>query len=98
MNLADERLRELDSPAPTDNASVLQRCRMAAELIHRGQHKDAREALGALWRGIGERPNLEGLDETTAAEVLLQVGALSGWIGATQQVHGAQGAAKDLIS
>jgi tetratricopeptide (TPR) repeat protein len=57
-----------------------------------------REALGDLWRGIGERPNVEGLDEGTAAAVLLQVGALSGWLGATQQVQGAQAAAKDLIS
>jgi tetratricopeptide (TPR) repeat protein len=71
---------------------------VAADLTHRGQHEAAREALGELWRGIGERPNLEGLDEGTAAEVLLQVGALSGWIGATQQVQGAQEAAKDLIS
>jgi tetratricopeptide (TPR) repeat protein len=71
---------------------------VAADLIHRGQYDDAREALGDLWRGIGERPDVEGLEETTAAEVLLQVGALSGWIGASQQVQGAQGVAKDLIS
>jgi tetratricopeptide (TPR) repeat protein len=41
---------------------------------------------------------VEGLDESTAAEVLLQVGALSGWLGASRQVQGAQEAAKDLIS
>lgn len=34
----------------------------------------------------------------TAAEALLQVGALSGWMGASRQAPGAQGAAKDLIS
>jgi tetratricopeptide (TPR) repeat protein len=71
---------------------------VAADFTHRGQHDAAREALGELWRGVGERPNVEGLDERTAAEVLLQVGALSGWIGASQQVQGAQGVAKDLIS
>jgi tetratricopeptide (TPR) repeat protein len=48
-----------------------------------------------LWRDEGERPNLEGLGESTAAEVLLQAGALSGWLG---KVKGAQEAAKDLIS
>jgi tetratricopeptide (TPR) repeat protein len=58
----------------------------------------SRSALGGLWRGIGERPNIEGLDEKTAAEVLLQVGALSGWLGACGQVEGAQEATKDLIS
>jgi tetratricopeptide (TPR) repeat protein len=48
-----------------------------------------------LWRGTGERPNVEGLTEKTAAEVLLQAGVLSGWLG---KVKGAQDAAKDLIS
>jgi tetratricopeptide (TPR) repeat protein len=68
---------------------------MAADLIHAGQYEAARESLGEFWRGEGERPNVEGLGEGTAAEVLLQVGALSGWLG---KVKGAQEAAKDLIS
>jgi tetratricopeptide (TPR) repeat protein len=71
---------------------------VSADLIHAGQHEAARDALGELWRGIGERPNVEGLDERTAAEVLLQVGAVSGWIGASEQSKGVQEAAKDLIS
>jgi tetratricopeptide (TPR) repeat protein len=98
MNLADERLRQLDNPLLTGGERVLIRCRVAADLTHRGQHEAARESLGELWRGLGERPNLEGLDESTAAEALLQVGALSGWIGASRQIQGAQEAAKDLIS
>jgi tetratricopeptide (TPR) repeat protein len=68
---------------------------VAADLIHKGRYEDAREALGELWRGTGERPNVEGLTEKTAAEVLLQAGVLSGWLG---KVKGAQDAAKDLIS
>jgi tetratricopeptide (TPR) repeat protein len=51
--------------------------------------------MGELWRGEGERPNVEGLGKSTTAEVLLQAGALSGWLG---KVKGAQDAAKDLIS
>src|SRR3712207_5632174 len=98
MNLTDERLRELDNPSLTENERALIRCRVAGDLTHKGQHDCAREALGELWRGIGERPNLEGLSESTAAEVLLQVGALSGWLGASRQVTGSQSAAKDLIS
>jgi tetratricopeptide (TPR) repeat protein len=54
--------------------------------------------LGELWRGVGERPNVEGLGDGAAAEVLLQVGVLSGWIGASRQAKGSQEAAKDLIS
>jgi len=79
MNLADERLKELDNL--TENERVLLRCRVAADLIHKGQYENAREALGELWRGVGVRPNLEGLGKKAAAEVLLQAGVLSGWLG-----------------
>jgi tetratricopeptide (TPR) repeat protein len=98
MNLTDERLRELDNPSLTEDERAVIRCYVVADLIHKGQHDSAREALGELWRGIGERPNVEGLRESTAAEVLLQVGALSGWLGAIRQIQGAQSAAKELIS
>lgn len=54
MTLADERLRELDNPALTAEERALLRCRVAADLIHRGQYEAAREALGELWPGVGE--------------------------------------------
>lgn len=95
MNLADERLRELDNPALTVDERALLRAQVAADLIHKGQYEAAREALGELWRGTGARPNLEGLGEGAAAEVLLQAGVLSGWLG---KVKGAQEAAKDFLS
>src|ERR1044072_7659963 len=95
MNLTDERLRELDSPSLTADERAPLRCGVAADLIHRGQYEKAWEALGELWRGAGERPNVEGLTDGTAAEVLLQAGVLSGWLG---KVKGGQEAAKDLIS
>jgi hypothetical protein len=84
MNLTDERLKELYNPSLTTDERALIRCGVASDLIHRGQHDAACEAFGELWRGIGERPNVEGFDEGTAAEVLLQVGALSGWLGASR--------------
>ncbi|MDT5269045.1 MAG: hypothetical protein QOH49_1231 [Acidobacteriota bacterium] len=98
MNLADGYLKELDSLSlsPADRALV--RCRVSADLISKGEYEGAREALGELWRGLGRRPEMEGLDERAVAEVLLQVGALTGWIGGSRQVPGAQAAAKDLIS
>jgi len=98
MNLTDERLRELDNPTLTADERARLRCRVAADLISEGRYEAAREALGEHWRGIGERPNAEGLGERTAAEVLLQAGALSGWLGASNQSAGAQEQAKDLIS
>lgn len=95
MTLADERLKELDSPPLTADARAAALCRAAADLIQEGQYEAAREALGELWRGVGERPDVSGLGEGAAAEVLLQAGALSGWLG---KVRGTQEAAKDLIS
>lgn len=97
MNLADERLKGLEDPALTADGRAALRCSVAADLIHTGQYEAAREALGELWRGIGARPHVEGLGERAAAEVLLQAGALSGWMGESRRASGAQKAAKDLI-
>lgn len=54
--------------------------------------------MAELWQGVGARPNLEGLDEDTKAQVLLRVGMVTGWIGSAEQIEGSQEAAKDLIS
>ena len=54
--------------------------------------------MGELWQGIGEHPMLEGLDQRTAAEVLLRIGALTGWIGSVTQLEEAQKKAENLIS
>lgn len=98
MNLADSRLKQLDDPTLTLEERTLLRCRVAAELIHIGKYEDAREALGQLWQGIGNRPNLRRLLTGGAAEVLLQCGVLSGWLGSVRQVPDAQEKAKDLLT
>jgi CheY-like chemotaxis protein len=54
--------------------------------------------MGELWPGVGSRPVLDELDEATAAEVVLRVGVLTGWLGSTRQIEGAQETAKNLIS
>jgi two-component system chemotaxis response regulator CheY len=54
--------------------------------------------MGELWSRVGEHPNLNGLSPTLAAEVLLRVGTLTGWIGSVKQIEGAQELAKNLIS
>ena len=81
MTLADERLKELDNPSLTKDERAVLRAQAAADLIHEGQYEAAREALGELWRGTGERPDVGGLADRAAAEVLLQAGVLSGWLG-----------------
>jgi tetratricopeptide (TPR) repeat protein len=98
MNLADERLKELADLSLVANERALLRCRIAADFIHAGQYEAAREALGELWPGIGERPEVNKLPPVTAAEVLLQCGVLTGWLGSARNVAGAQEQAKDLLS
>ncbi|MBA3241433.1 MAG: tetratricopeptide repeat protein [Acidobacteria bacterium] len=98
MNLADARLKELDNPSLTAEGRILLRCSIAADLIHRGQYETAREALGELWQGVGQHPDVKKLRPVTAAEVLLQCGTLTGWLGSALNVAGAQEQAKDLLS
>jgi CheY-like chemotaxis protein/tetratricopeptide (TPR) repeat protein len=77
---------------------ALTRCRAAAEFVDRGDYDSACEALGPFWKGVGVRPALGDLGDVAAAEVLLAVGTVTGWIGSCRQIEGAQDAAKDLIS
>jgi tetratricopeptide (TPR) repeat protein len=97
MNLADERLKGLDNPALTADERAAVRCKAAADLIHAGQYESARAALAELWPGTGRRPEVKGLSTSAAAEVLLQCGTLTGWIGTARGVEGAQERAKDLL-
>jgi transcriptional regulator with PAS, ATPase and Fis domain len=71
---------------------------LAKELEEAGNYEAARGAMGELWQLIGEHPVIDGLDERTAAEVLMRSGALTGWIGSAHQIEGAQAKAKDLLS
>jgi tetratricopeptide (TPR) repeat protein len=98
MNLTDERLKELGNSSLTENERVLLRCQVAADLIHKGQYEAAREALGELWLGIGQRPPQRNQPPAVDAEVLLQCGALTGWLGSARNVSGAQEQAKDMLS
>lgn len=98
MTLADERLKELDNPSLTENERTLLCCRVAADLIHKGQYEVARETLGDLWTGVGEKPDVKGLPPVLAAEVILQCGVLTGWLGRLRSAEGAQEKAQDLIT
>ena len=98
MALADMHLKELDRPPLDADESALLLCGAAADFINAGQYEEAREALGELWRGLGERPEVETLGSATTAEVLLQYGVLSGWLGSARNTSGTQEQAKDLLS
>src|SRR5205085_8690777 len=97
MNLANQLLHQIADPTLTASKRAQLRCQLAKELEEVGNYEGARAAMGELWQRVGERPALDDLDPTTAAEVLLRAGALTGFIGSAKQIEGAQEIAKDLI-
>lgn len=98
MELEAQLLHQINDTALSCTERALLRCEFAKKLEESGGYDAAREALGDLWQQIAERPQTEGLDEHAAAELLLRVGVLLGWIGSTRQVEGAQEKAKNLIT
>ncbi|MGH9969704.1 MAG: helix-turn-helix domain-containing protein [Pyrinomonadaceae bacterium] len=80
----------------SERASSL--CALAKGQEEAGEFEAARATLNEYWQRVGDRPKLEGLDDSARAEVLLRVGALSGWIGSARQIPGSQEVAKDLIT
>ncbi len=73
-------------------------CSLAKQLERVGEYAAASEALAEFWPEQAEAPKVEGLDEATAAEVLLRIGALSGWLGSENLPDACQEAAKNLIT
>src|SRR5215213_6212582 len=98
MLISSQLLREIADPRLTRDERAQLRCRLAKELEDVGNYEAAREAMGELWREVGGRPVLDELSEATAAEVLLRVGTLTGWLGSTKQIEGVQEMAKNLIT
>jgi CheY-like chemotaxis protein len=98
VNPTKDLLHQILNPKLAPNERARLRCELAKLLEEARNFEAAREAMGELWQRVGERPNLEGLDEPTAADVLLRSGALTGYIGSTKQIASSQGMAKDLIS
>jgi tetratricopeptide (TPR) repeat protein len=78
------------------DATLAQVCSKTSELIYAGQYEAARDELGELWAGIGQRPTVDASPQMRA-EVLLQCGTLSGWLGSATQVD-VQEKAKDLLT
>ena len=74
------------------------RCERALALKDRGEYDEAQEIMYPLWKRLGERPDLTGLNPTVAAEVLFCVGVLTGWIGSRNEIKEADGWARDLIT
>ena len=98
MSLLASLLRELENPNLSVNDRVQRCCEATRDLENRGEYEEARKALSDYWPRIGEAPNLEELEPSTAAELLLRAGVLTGILGAYRQIPGAQERAKDLLT
>src|SRR5919205_47811 len=98
MTLPPSLLRELENTHLSVNAHAELCCEAAKLLEYKGEYEQARKLLIDYWARVGERPNVAGLDQTTAGELLLRAGVLTGWIGSKNQIAESQETAKNLIS
>lgn len=98
MTLQASLRRELESPNISADRNAILCCELAEQFEHKGEYEEARKALSRYWQRIGERPNVAGLERTSAADLLLRAGVLTGIIGSKNQIVGMHEAAKDLIT
>ena len=98
MTLRASLLRELVNPNLSVGGRAELCCELAKEFENKGEYETAREVLSGFWKRIGEHPDLAGLEPSTAGEVLLRAGVLTGFIGSSNQIPDAQEIAKNLIS
>ena len=98
MTLRASLLRTLENSSLSVDNRVELCCEATRELENRGEYEEAQKVLRDYWPRIGDMPNLAGLEENTAAELLLRAGVLTGIIGAYRPLPEAQEIAKDLIT
>src|SRR5437763_4721972 len=80
---------------PTEQAQEC--CRVSKQLEKVGEYESACEALGEFWQAREDSTVLNGLDRRIAAEILLRIGTLSGWLASSHRT-GSQEQAKDLLT
>lgn len=95
MKISSPKLNISNLPA---NEEALRRCEAALALKDKGDYEGARDVMGQLWKGLGVRPDTQGLHPSVIAEVLLCMGILTGWIGSKNDQKEAQELAKNLIT
>ncbi|MCA1635514.1 MAG: tetratricopeptide repeat protein [Acidobacteria bacterium] len=98
MDISERSFQRTDDSSLSGDERARALLRHSKEFEEAGDYEAAREALGELWRRVGERPRLEGLGRGAQAELLLRAGVLTSFIGSDKQIGRAQETAKDLIS
>jgi tetratricopeptide (TPR) repeat protein len=89
---------KLDTSHLSRDEEALSRCEIALEQRDNENPQGALEIMRPMWRGVGTRPDIQGLKPETAANVFLCAGILTGWIGARNQIKDAQESARNLIT
>ena len=92
------KVRVNEMEATVAGQEILQICATAQRFENAGEYEAAREVLSEFWPQVSEKPRVDGLSLALQGEVLLRVGALTGWLGSSGQIANAQASAKDLIS
>ncbi|HZH92341.1 MAG TPA: sigma 54-interacting transcriptional regulator [Pyrinomonadaceae bacterium] len=87
---------DVSASGPVERA--LHCCQFAKELEESGNYEAALEVMSEFWPSVDERPEVDELDNFTAAEILLRAGALSVFTGGTKHPDGNYEHAKNLIS
>lgn len=90
--------RKLHTSHLSANEEALLRCQTALEQKDKADYEGAQIVMRPFWQALGERPETKDLHASIAAEMLLTVGVLTGWIGGKVQVESAQETAKNLIT
>jgi tetratricopeptide (TPR) repeat protein len=98
MSLRASLLRELENSTLSVSERVDRCCEATRDLENAGEYEEAQKVLRDYWPRIGEAPKLAGLEESTAAELLLRAGVLTGIIGAYRPIPETQTIAKNLIT
>lgn len=78
--------------------NIIPLCEFAKNLEEAGEFESACEVLRPFWGGLLLPPNTTGLTDEAKAELLLRAGTLTGFLGSSKQIAGAQEVAKDFIS
>lgn len=89
---------KLETSYATANEEAVRMCDAALIMKDKGDCDGAQKVMRPLWERFGDRPQTDGLGPSIAAEVLLCVGILTGWIGSRREIKGAQEAAKNFIT
>lgn len=63
-----------------------------------GRYDEALAELDGIWEDINALPNVEGLDSSEAAEMVLRCGSLIGFLGHNKQIPNAQEKSKNLLT